>query len=312
MRECSTTHPAADGCPRFVYGWLPEGEVRAVMHIAHGMAEHAARYERLARELVGMGIAVYANDHRGHGRTISEQWVQGHFADEGGWATVVQDLRDHIDRERELHPGLPMLLLGHSMGSLIAQQFMYEHGEVIDAAILSGTNGRPPFIAKIGRLIARFERWRSGARGQSKLIETMTFKDFNKKFKPNRTESDWLSRDEAEVDIYIADPLCGFMCTNQLWIDLLDATAVFTRKENQARVPRALPVYLFAGSRDPVGDDGASVRGLAEDYGKAGLTDVTLKIYEDARHETLNETNRDEVTKDLLTWVERVVSGHGA
>lgn len=278
------------------------------MHIAHGMAEHGARYERVAEALTEKGIAVYANDHRGHGRTIDGKWVQGHFADEGGWALAVQDLRDHIDRERQLHPGLPTILMGHSMGSLLTQQFMYEHAEVIDAAVLSGTNGRPPFIAKIGRLLARFERWRQGAHGQSSIIEAMTFKDFNKKFKPNRTEFDWLSRDEDEVDLYIADPLSGFMCTNQLWIDLLDATAVFTRSENQARVPKSLPVYLFAGGRDPVGDDGASVRGLAEDYASAGLTDVTLKIYEDARHETLNETNRDEVTADLLTWVDAVVT----
>ncbi len=281
--------------------------MRGVVHIAHGMGEHGARYARLAEVLTGAGLAVYANDHRGHGRTAEEADL-GFFTDSDGWRVVCDDLRDHIDRERAAHPGVPLLLMGHSMGSFMVQQSMVDHAEVIDAVILSGTNGRPPLIARLGRLVARMERLRQGARGKSPILDALSFQDFNKKFRPNRTGFDWLSRDEAEVDRYIADPRCGFRCTNQLWIDLLDALDVFTTPAFQARMPPALPVYLFAGSRDPVGDNGRSVTALAEALAAAGLTDVTLKLYPEGRHESLNEINREEVTADLLAWIEGVLS----
>jgi alpha-beta hydrolase superfamily lysophospholipase len=302
MRASTTTLPAADGCQRFLYCWLPDGEPRAALHIAHGMAEHAARYARVAEALTGAGYAVYANDHRGHGRTASKEDL-GFFAEEDGWAVVVADLRDFVAHIRAQHPGIPVALMGHSMGSLMAQQYLYEHGDTVDAAVLSGTNGKPPAIATLGRYIARFERMRLGRRGRSAVIDAMSFQDFNKKFKPNRTGFDWLSRDEVEVDKYVADPLCGFLCTIQLWIDLLDAIPVFTSDENQRRVRKDLPIYLFSGDRDPVGEMGKSVRSLADDYTAAGVTDVTCKLYEGARHETLNETCREEVTADLLAWL---------
>ena len=307
MRDVSSTHTTPDGCAHYVHGWLPDGHVRAVLHIAHGMGEHGARYARLAEVMTAAGLAVYANDHRGHGRTSSEADL-GFFADSDGWGVVIRDLRAHIERERSEHPGVPFLLMGHSMGSFMVQQSMAEHADVIDAAILSGTNGRPPFIARLGRLVARLERFRQGARGKSPILDALSFQDFNRKFKPNRTGFDWLSRDEAEVDAYVADPRCGFLCTNQLWIDLLDALDVITAPSFQARFPSSLPVYLFAGTRDPVGDNGRSVKALAEALSAAGLTDITLRLYEDARHETLNETNRDEVTADLLGWVQSILS----
>ncbi|MFT5680223.1 MAG: alpha-beta hydrolase superfamily lysophospholipase [Myxococcota bacterium] len=281
--------------------------MRGIVHIAHGMGEHGGRYARLAEVLTGSGLAVYANDHRGHGRTASEADL-GFFAEQDGWQVVLDDLRSHIDRERAEHPGVPLILMGHSMGSFMAQQSMVDHAEVLDAVILSGTNGRPPFIARLGRLLARMEKLRQGARGKSPIIAAMSFDDFNKKFRPNRTDFDWLSRDEAEVDRYIADPRCGFRCTNQLWIDLLDALDVFTTSAFQARMPPSLPVYLLAGTRDPVGDNGKSVQSLAEALSTAGLTDVTLKLYEEGRHESFNEINRDVVMGDLLAWIQGVLS----
>lgn len=307
MIDLSTVHTADDGCPRFVHGWAPPGGVRGIVHIAHGMGEHGARYARLAEVLTGAGLAVYANDHRGHGRTAEEEDL-GFFAEADGWQVVVDDLRSHIDRERAEHPGVPLILMGHSMGSFMVQQSMAEHAEVLDAVILSGTNGRPPPIARLGRLLARMERLRQGARGRSGILAAMSFGDFNKRFRPNRTDFDWLSRDEAEVDRYIADPRCGFHCTNQLWIDLLDALDVITTPAFQAQIPPQLPVYLFAGDRDPVGDNGKSVTALAEALTAAGLSDVTLKLYEEGRHESLNEVNREAVMGDLLAWLQGVLS----
>jgi alpha-beta hydrolase superfamily lysophospholipase len=307
MSDLSTVYMANDGCQRFVHGWAPQGDVRGVLHIAHGMGEHGARYARLAEVLTGAGLAVYANDHRGHGRTAAEEDL-GFFADSDGWQVVVDDLREHIDRERAEHPGVPLILMGHSMGSFMVQQSMAEHAEVLDAVVLSGTNGRPPPIARLGRLLARMERLRQGARGKSGILAAMSFGDFNKRFRPNRTDFDWLSRDEEEVDRYIADPRCGFHCTNQLWIDLLDALDVITTSTFQSQIPSTLPVYLFAGGRDPVGNNGKSVRALAEDLSAAGLSDVTLKLYEEGRHESLNEINRDAVMGDLLAWIQGILS----
>ncbi|MEL6344759.1 MAG: alpha/beta hydrolase [Myxococcota bacterium] len=302
MQTSTTTLPAADGCPRFLYSWLPDDAPRAVVHIAHGMAEHAARYGRLAEALAAAGFAVYANDHRGHGQTASEA-ERGVFADEGGWSLVIADLRDFIENARAQHPDVPVVLMGHSMGSLMTQQYLYEHGDTIDAAVLSGTSGKPPAIATVGRYVARFERWRLGKRGRSKIIDALTFQDFNRKFKPNRTGFDWLSRDNAEVDKYIADPLSGFLVSVQLWIDVLDAITTFTRTENQQKIRKDLPIYIFAGDKDPVGEMGASVKRLERDYQAVGIQDVTCTLYPDARHETLNETNRDQVTADLIAWL---------
>jgi len=306
MQSSTTTSRASDGLDRFVYEWLPDPgtAVRGVVHLCHGMAEHAARYARLAQALTDHGLAVYAHDHRGHGQTHPEEADRGFFAAEEGWELCVRDVSDMVARARERHPDVPLVLMGHSMGSLFVQDYLGSQSAAVDAAVLSGTSGKPPAIATLGRLIARFERMRLGNKGQSGIIDAMSFQDFNKKFKPNRTGFDWLSRDEAEVDVYVADPACGFLCSVQLWIDLLDAVKRFTTDAHQRGIRDDLPVYLFAGDKDPVGENGKSVRALATDYEQAGLTDVTCTLYADARHETLNETNRDEVTADLLAWLD--------
>ena len=311
MQTSTTTSLAPDGVARHIIHWTPdEGTpVRGAIHIAHGMAEHSARYARLAERLTAAGFAVSAADHRGHGRTSEDVPARGIFADNDGWKLATDDLRDMVRRLHAEHPNVPLFLMGHSMGSLLCQQLLTDGGDVVAllaGAILSGTNGKPPLIASVGRLVARFERWRLGKAGRSPIIHALTFQDFNNKFQPTRTDFDWLSRDEAEVDRYAADPDCGFRCSVQLWIDLLDAIPQFTADAAQARIPSTLPVLLFGGSKDPVGDMGRSVPSLADDYRRAGLTDVTCTIYDGARHETLNETNRSEVTEHLVEWLVRV------
>ncbi len=202
-------------------------------------------------------------------------------------------------------PDRPLFLFGHSMGSYITQNFIIESGSMLRGAILSGTSGKPSFVAGLGRWILRAERLRLGKHGKSALAKALSFDTFNKKFKPNRTEFDWLSRDEAEVDKYIADELCGFEVSTQLWIDLLDAIARINQADLQRRIPKALPILIIAGEKDPVGEEGRSVRALIEAYQEAGLTQVTSIFYPDARHELLNEINRDEVTQDILDWLEK-------
>jgi alpha-beta hydrolase superfamily lysophospholipase len=307
MRSTNFTLAAPDGTARFVHAWLPEGAAKAALQIAHGLAEHAGRYARLAQALTAAGYAVYAGDHRGHGRTARSADDFGFFADREGWRRCVDDLDLLHHRMAAEHPGRPILLLGHSMGSFMAQQFISEHGDALAGAVLSGTGGKPSALASAGRLVARVERWRLGARGRSALIHSLSFGAFNKQFAPVRTPGDWLSRDGAEVDKYFADPLCGFRATVQLWIDLLDALPDITAPARQARIPKRLPIYVISGARDAVSENTKGVRQLLAAYRAAGLERVSHRFYADCRHELFNELNRDEVTRDLVGWMDEVV-----
>ena len=282
----------------FLRRWAPEGAPRACVQIAHGLAEHSARYERLGEALTAADYVVTASDHRGHGQECPPADL-GFFAAANGWRECLDDLDTVHRRIGANFPGVPRVFLGHSMGSFMGQTFIAEHGGELAGAVLSGTSGPPPVILAIGRRIAGFERWRLGPRGKSPLVQALLFGELNKPFKPARTPFDWLSRDPEEVDKYIADPYCGFEVTNQLAIALVDALAGLASPDTAAKIPKALPLYIFSGARDPVG---AKLQGLIDVYKAAGLR-ATAKIYPEARHETLNETNREEVTADLVGWL---------
>ena len=210
---------------------MPEANPKAVVQIAHGLVEHAGRYARLAKALTRAGYAVYAGDHRGHGRTAPTPEDFGFFAQRDG----IDDLWGLSQRIAIDHPGLPIVLIGHSMGSFMAQHFISEHGEALSGVVLAGSNGKPVRLTVALRVIAHIERLRLGPRGRSALVHSLTFGTFNKQFKPVRTEADWLSRDSVEVDNYVADPLCCFRPTLQLWIDLLDALGEIAKPARAAR-----------------------------------------------------------------------------
>jgi alpha-beta hydrolase superfamily lysophospholipase len=309
MSNTSTfTLPTPDGIDLFVYCWLPMERPKAVFQIAHGLAEHAARYARLADALTTAGYAVYANDHRGHGRTAKSAEDLGFFAERDGWRKCMDDLWQLNRHIAASHPALPIVLLGHSMGATLAEQFMGDHGDALAGVVLSGANGKPTFLAKIGSAITRAERFRLGARGKSKLVQSLTFDAFNKKFAPTRTAFDWLSRDPAEVDKYVADPLCGFPATAQLWMDLLGGWAAVSRAAHRNRVPRSLPLYLISGGRDPVSGNTRQLEPWIADYRAAGVVNLTHKFYPDARHELFHEINRDEVAANLIGWLDQAVA----
>jgi alpha-beta hydrolase superfamily lysophospholipase len=293
---------ADDGQTLLARRWLPEGPPRAIVQIAHGLAEHSARYARLAAALNSAGYAAYANDHRGHGPKAAPADL-GHFADEGGWDKVVGDLWSFNRLIAAEQPGTPIIFLGHSLGSFLGRGFIARHSDALAGVALSGSSGKPPAIATLGRLIAREERLRLGKRGKSDLILQMWFGEFNKPFKPARTASDWLSRDEKEVDAFVADPLCGFPFTTQLAIDVLDALPHVASRKSLAAIRKDVPIYVFSGERDPVG---ANIKGLIQDLKAAGFTELTTRIYPGARHETLNELNRDEVTRDFIAWLDGI------
>ena len=231
----------------------------------------------------------------------------GHYADTDGWNKVVGDLASLNHHIRQQHPRAPIFLLGHSMGSYIGMAYLMQHSCSLQGAILSGSNYQPLPLYKVAGLIARFERWRLGPTGRSRLIDFLSFGSFNKAFKPNRTGFDWLSRDPAEVDKYVHDPLCGFVCTTQLWCDLMDGFQQITPVHNLAQIDSDLPLLVIGGERDPV-SQGKRLGDLAGALRSAGIKDVELKIYPEARHELLNESNRDEVTAYLHDWLDRALA----
>ncbi|MFC5695609.1 alpha/beta hydrolase [Pseudomonas sp. GCM10022186] len=306
MRHDAFWLDASDAVPLYVNHWAGDAPPRAVVMLSHGMAEHSGRYARLGDALVAAGIELYALDQRGHGRS-AEHGVLGQYATADGWNKVIGDLASLNHHIRQQHPQVPIFLLGHSMGSYIGQAYLMQHSCSLHGAILSGSNYQPVALYKVARLVARFERWRQGKEGRSALIDFLSFGSFNKAFKPNRTAFDWLSRDPLEVDKYVGDPLCGFRCTNQLWLDLLGGLQNITPPKNLAQIDPDLPLLVIGGERDPV-SDGRRLQDLAAALRLAGIKDVQLNIYPGARHELLNESNRDEVTRDLIDWLEQALA----
>ena len=299
----TTTLVAADGTALFVYRWVPE-HPKAIVQIAHGMAEHAARYDRFARFLAAHGFAVYAHDHRGHGRTAGSVEKVGSFGEGAGWDTTIEDLHVVTEHAREQQPSLPVFLLGHSMGSAMARHYAIWYGHDLAGLILSGTMGDPGTLGKVGKAIAAAEGRLRGRATPSGLLDKMTFGQFNASFKPNRTSFDWLSRDGDEVDAYIADPYCGGVFSSGFFSDFLGGLAYVNDDANVMQVPDGLPIYLFSGAEDPVGDKGVAVAVVQAQLARGGVSDVTMKLYPEGRHEMLNETNRDQVYADVLAWLE--------
>ena len=297
---------ANDRSRLYVNQWLPDGPAKAMIMLSHGMAEHSGRYARLAEALCGAGYGLYALDQRGHGRTADEGTL-GLYAEKDGWNKVVGDLASLNQHIGQQQPGLPIILLGHSMGSYIAQAYLLHHSASLNGAILSGSNFQPVALYRAARVIARLERLRQGLRGRSALIEFLSFGSFNKAFKPNRTAFDWLSRDPDEVDKYINDPLCGFRCTNQLWIDLLGGLQQISKASNLAQIDPGLPILVMGGECDPV-SEGKRLNSLADALRDAGCQHLQLTVYPQARHEVFNETNRDAVTADVLAWLDQALT----
>jgi alpha-beta hydrolase superfamily lysophospholipase len=309
-----TTYPG-DSSSIFVRSFLPEesrpGGLRAVVQLAHGMAEHSARYARFAQALTGHGYGVYVNDHRGHGHTVTRREDLGHFADENGWEKVVTDQLALLAEIQSRHPDSRVFLMGHSMGSYIARSTALRGAHMLAGLILSGTSHDTPIAMKGARAVAAVERLRLGPRGKSALLRKLTFDAFNAKIDDPRTTCDWLSRDPFEVDKYLADPLCGFECSTQLFHDMFGGMAEIFSPAELKRLPKQLPIYIMAGELDPLNNRLAAIKKLHKALELAGLTDITLRVYPGSRHELLNETNRDEATRDVLEWLDAHSSGDG-
>lgn len=286
--DTAFTLTAPDGHEIRVRAWLPEGTPRGVVQLAHGMGEHIGRYDRLARRLTAAGHAVYAANHRGHGPAAAEAGTLGDFG-AAGFAALVDDLAVIAADLGRRHPRLKRVLVGHSMGSFAAQAFMTRHPGAVDGVALSGTTA----VDMLGQ---------AAASGSFRL------EDLNQTIPDARTPFDWLSRDPAEVDAYIADPLCGFTVAEASFGSIFEVCSPIWQPEATARLVRDMPLLLFIGDRDPVGGDMVWFDTLVGRYRAAGLADVSVHVFGGARHETLNETNRDEVMTVLGAWIDRVTA----
>ena len=291
-----------DGHRLFFRLWCPETEPIATIHILHGMAEHSLRYNDFALYLNSLGFVVYAQDHRGHGFTKEEN-EKGWFADREGWLTVAKDsfeLDRVIFNEFE---DLPHYLMGHSMGSFMARSVITMHPSEFDGLIIMGSGASKGIVGKVGKSIALSMAKKYGSRLPNSKLDKLSFGSFNSKIKNPRTPFDWLSRDEKEVDKYINDPLCGFICSSMFYSDLIDGIEMANDVNLMKKIPASLPILIISGDADPVGGYGNGVKKFAQNYKKAGIKDVTLKLVEGGRHEILNETDKQDTYNFIGSWL---------
>ncbi|MDF1782138.1 MAG: alpha/beta hydrolase [Alcanivoracaceae bacterium] len=298
---------ADDGHAIAVYHW-PTPSARGVVHILHGMAEHGGRYARLADALNNAGWSVVAHDHRGHGLSVHDEQDRGHYDDEDGWQKVSGDVSAVQGWISTQYPGMPRVLMGHSMGTFIAMSWALEHAAEIDGLILSSTDLKPRWFYRFMRMILAVEKWRLGARGKSALVQSLTFSSFAKKMPDRDTDFDWLSRDAEEVKKYIADPLCGHECTMQLWCDLIDGLSAVSHNTGLATIDAQLPLYIFYGDNDPMSDFGKGPEYMEKILRKHRPEKLTIKKYVGGRHELLNDVNRDEISQSISDWLNQHIT----
>ncbi len=297
------TYKTKDNQSIFTKKWVPEiNKTKACIQIAHGMAEHIQRYSHFAEEMVKAGFAVYGNDHRGHGKTAGSLENIGYFADINGFNIVVEDMIKLTEIIKEENPGKPIFLFGHSMGSLLSRNYIINNSNYINGVILSGTMGSAGLLGIFGIGISKFQCWLKGQKAKSPLMDSLSFGQFNNAFKPNRTDFDWLTSDKKEVDKYMDDPYCGSIFSTGFFYDLLTGMYETFKSKNTAKIPKDLPMFIFSGDKDPVGNNKKAVEKVFQNYKKAGLKKIALKFY-DGRHEMLNEINKSEVYQDIIHWI---------
>ncbi len=285
--------------------WKPEGDVRAVVQISHGMIEYAARYEEVAEYLTARGILVVGNDHLGHGQSVMSEAEWGFFASGDASGKVVRDLHTLTMRVRREYPKVPYFLLGHSMGSFMARRYAMTYGTELDGAIFVGTGNQPLAIVRFGKALVSFLSILWGEHYRSRMVDRMMFGMYNKRFKPNRTRFDWLSRNQENVDKYRKDKACTFLFTLNGYKTLFSTLIFIEKPANIALIPSKLPVLLLSGEDDPVGDYGKAVRQLYMIYKRRGIKDLSIKLYPKDRHEVLNEIDRKEVYEYLYHWINK-------
>ncbi|MCI7369607.1 MAG: alpha/beta hydrolase [Firmicutes bacterium] len=282
---------------------VPDTEPRAIVQIIHGIAEYIDRYDEFMSFLADNGIIAVGTDHLGHGKSIESEEQTGFFAYENGWDYAVRDEEVLRLAMHENYPELPIIVFGHSMGSFMARTLLIRYPDAFNAAIISGTGNQGSALVNGGLFMGNLVTGLKGAHHYSKFLNNLAFGSYNKIYENPKTEYDWLSRDEANVQKYIDDPLCGFIPTCSLFRDMMTGVKFITNKKNLTAMNKDMPVYFMSGDMDPVGECGKGVQKAYNNFLEAGMKDVSIKLYPGGRHEMLNEINKDEVYSDILTWL---------
>ena len=297
--------PSKDGLTQIhTIEWIPEGEVRGVLQIAHGMVEFIDRYDRFASFMASQGFYVVGNDHLGHGKSVTDESQYGYFAKHDGNFCVIGDMQQLREDTQKKYPGVPYFLLGHSMGSFLAREFIEKFGSGLSGAIIMGTGYQSLATLDTAIALTAVLQQARGGHFRSEMINNMALGAYNKAFEPGRTKNDWLCKDEAIVDAYVSNPLNQFVFTVNGYYNLFRGLRYAERQQNLDKIPKDLPILVVSGAEDPVGEFGKGPRIVAEIYKKAGIKDVTLKLYPGDRHEILNELDKETVDRDLLNWIE--------
>jgi len=282
--------------------------VRAVVQVNHGLAEHAARYGRFADYLAARGIATYVHDHRGHGGTTAPGAPLGSFGSPHAADLVVADVAAVHDLIAREHPGLPVLVFGHSMGALVTMSFLMRHAARVAGAAVWNGNFNAGIPGRAARAILAWERFRLGSDVPSRLLPKLTFDAWGKKVTDGRTPFDWLSRDPTEVDLYVADPLCGWNASVGMWSTVFDLIFAGADEGNLSAIRKTLPLHIVGGENDPATDGGKATQDLAGRLRAMGFSNLVSKVYPQTRHESLNEVNRDIIMQDFADWADSTLA----
>lgn len=288
--------------------WSPEGEPRAVVQIVHGVAEHIGRYHEFASFLTEHGFVAVGDDHLGHGLSVNNESELGWFAEKDGWDLIIKDEKTLRDMMREKYPDVPLILLGHSMGSFMARTYIGYYPDDFDLCILSGTGHTPGAVCRAGRMIARREIRRHGSKYRSATLQNMAFGSYLKGIENPIGPNDWICRDENVIRAYDADPLCGFGGTAELMYEMMVGLEKIGNNSHIMKMKKNLPILFISGEADPVGGWGKGVRTVFDRFKGIGMQDVTIRIYPEMRHEVLNEINKQEVWNDVLAWIDKKLS----
>jgi len=309
MDFITNTYNAKDGESIFYYKWPanPKISLKGIVQISHGVGEHAGRYQPIAKILVDQGFEVYANDHRVHGRTAKSKELMGYYDGKNYFYDAVEDMRQLTMLIKKEHPTKKIVLFGHSMGSLLSRQYVTKYGDDLHALVLSGTASFMKGLGTVGLASAKVIGAFRGRSRSNDLLKSVFFSEFNKKFKPNRTKVDWISSDEEQVDLFEADPYRIEDFSLSVFVDILKGSKEINKQLTFNSTPKNLPIFIFSGDKDPVGEMGKGVKKVINQYKKAGINDLTSKIYEGGRHEMLNETNKEEVEQDVINWINQRV-----
>ncbi|MDI6028018.1 alpha/beta hydrolase [Corticibacterium sp. UT-5YL-CI-8] len=294
-----------------IYAKHPEGPPRSVVQINHGLAEHAGRYAGFADYLAARGNHVYAHDHRGHGFTKAKGAPFGVFAPTNGADAVIADVEAIHGLIGERHPDVPVIVFGHSMGGLVALNFVLKHSAMVHGAAIWNANFSAGILAQAALALLAYERFRLGSDVPSRILPKLTFRNWARQIEGHRTEADWLTRDPAEVDAYIADPLCGWDATVGMWRDIFRLIIAGAGDRNFESVRKDLPFLLVGGEKDPATENGKAVKALAKRLRRMGFSNLNSTIYADTRHESLNELNRDVIMSDFCAWLDSILPQAG-